>query len=526
MTRHPSDILSELSDILSSLEQTSAVPSVTLELWLDEGTEHLLAHVTNDEPWKLDGDRIEEELHALGLDRPPTLPTTSAEFVRLLQGVQLLDAWHFPLTAAGAASGVPKVALHEEALDRLTYDGYFGRSAFGRIIPATALHTPRFNAAIAQRHWNTLRSKHSLDAVTPSPQGATHPQIIRSVLENVVHLPWTVSAADADDSSTFNGRSVITRYVALRPLIPATGDNHIVTIIPLLQDYDDADISVSSDNSNYTVRPKAPDERIYKCLYEAIFSESTFIFMPETVINESSLDDLRRHLRDIAKEYDDAKGRLPPMVCIFCGVAGERSNYIVCMDMSGKEYCRQPKLFRWNLTDSQVVRFGILERSPELKTPLRENIDEGGEIYVFDIIGYGRFLIFICADISSNTPGDWMLANARLDWLYAPILDQSISWEFDSRGFLGPWISRRAHRAALASSGRVIVANSMSLTHHVNKSNANRGDPRQFGTAGVALLIDATSDEVKYVHKSFSVSQVGDLIQSSIWLEDWDKLII
>lgn len=250
--------------------------------------------------------------------------------------------------------------------------------------------------------------------------------------------------------------------------------------------------------------------------------------LPELSIDASQLAHLKETVRSQAKQYVLRTREPPCLRYVFCGVgespndaAGAHDNFVVLLDVTGREIMRQRKIFRWDLSPEQVARYGLdHELGTDCRRGLKENIKAADEIVILDLPDIGRVLNLICADMDFNLPGDWLLDHFRIDWLYAPIMDKTISDLSRSNGRLETWICERAHRAALGGQSHVIVTNSMALTHKLNAANAKStsGFP-QFSQCGIALLIDATGERLKYARVDVPLSSASPVLE----FRDWGK---
>jgi hypothetical protein len=201
-----------------------------------------------------------------------------------------------------------------------------------------------------------------------------------------------------------------------------------------------------------------------------------------------------------------------------------RANYVIILDSTGQEICRQDKLFRWNLNKTQIERYGLDTDLNAKSAEIKENIVGGTEVVVLDLEDIGRVITLICADVNENAPGDWLLAHVRTDWLNAPIMDKSTCWTFDPKGIHGPWVTRRAYRAACASQCKVVVSNSMTLTHRLNRTNTQLCKDQIFSQCGIGLLLDGGGAPVFFRQVTTPLRAFSPIVVAELWGDKWDPV--
>ena len=308
----------------------------------------------------------------------------------------------------------------------------------------------------------------------------------------------------------------------------ALEDALVVAVAPMAISEEDVIFEIPKTASSYGIKPDYPLRDLSITIKDAINKGVELLLLPEAVLNEKHTGRFSRLIRKYSKDYLLKNGEEPRLLYVFAGVSGSpklnsdrHRNYVAIFDSLGVIVATQEKSFRWNLTQGQIVRFGIISDYPWVTPPLMENIDAAEEICVVDLDGFGRVLNFICADTSFNVPGDWLLTHLRTDWLHAPIMDQSVCWTFYTGGGIGPWITERAHRAACACHGRVLVTNSVSLSHRVNRANQAHGDPRTFATCGIGILIDGMKRELTFSHLLVDINQGSPIMELRVWGDGW-----
>ncbi|NJR80612.1 nitrilase-related carbon-nitrogen hydrolase [Sphingomonas corticis] len=273
---------------------------------------------------------------------------------------------------------------------------------------------------------------------------------------------------------------------------------------PMLEREEDVAVRRRQDGAAYLVTPSELVGRARAVVSRAYEEEASLILMPEMVLTPRALAAFRQELLDRHSEHSERTNRLPPLSYALVGVVEEvedgaaRRNYVVVLDGTGEVLASQDKLSRWNLRPDEQQQYELAPVDAAVPDLLLEPISPAEEVVVVDLPGLGRLVVLICADMDVSEPGDWLYANAGLEWVYAPIMDRTRR-PVRARGRVGPWIVRRAHRAACATRGRVIVTNSMALTPVVNRSNERRGLSADYPPSvecDVGLLIDGRDQEV------------------------------
>lgn len=235
-------------------------------------------------------------------------------------------------------------------------------------------------------------------------------------------------------------------------------------------------------------------------------------------------DRMRQLFLDVQADYFASSGQIGELRFVLAGVLGStcddgyHRNYAVAFDARGEQPAdfRQLKLSHWNITRSEQELFGITNHLPtgaDLSDPIIENSLPATQLAVLEIPGVGRTAILICADMSQNSPGDWLSINAVLDWLYAPIMDKSICWQIaDRKNTRRPWIVDRTYRSARLTGTMVIATNSISLSCWVNQANLlNKSAWPPYLDVGIGLAIDGRSDQLKHDHLTVPINSMSVL---------------
>ncbi|HET9638701.1 MAG TPA: hypothetical protein VFP12_05805 [Allosphingosinicella sp.] len=447
-------------------------------------------------------------LAAAEADRP-----TVEQFQAVIRAVHILDQWHEPLLEAmrGAARSEAHAAayarLRPEAESRANGGGYNAAGRHGRMIPAR----------LAATH---------LEA---DKKGEAKRSLLVELLHFTTYLPQTITAGHPS-----NPESPERRQIGLRYLLPgqelADGRDPlpaqpVIAVAPVLQSLDHAQVHALPDQPAYTVRPIYPEDRLRGIVEQALEAGSHILFLPEMSVNEEHLDRLGHILRTCSGAHSRRHG-LPELRYVVAGIWGpptearpRHRNYIQVLNILGERLAEQDKLSRWDLSEDQQKRYDI---QPGCGAPawLEEHIHPGENIWIMDLWPFGRFLTLICADMSHDQPGDWLVQNVAIDWLHAPIMDKSIDCVRTPEGRLEPWIVDRAERALEHGVDRIIVTNSTLLTLRLNEANIRRADPRYppVGECVVGFFIDGSGPRRRYRKASIPVDVDEPMVDAVPWL--------
>lgn len=500
----PSDLLATTAAALHTIECGAGPDDDELKAWLKHA---LIDRILDDDAEYGD----ESELTVAELYREPALstvpsassvPNSYGEFLSTLRAIKALDRWHEPILNPHSR----RLADHEAAELRLIVSHRMNSNADGAVAPALSRREPG--------SW-----------APDDPVETGRPLILKHVLEFTSYFPAQMVARETETSAV---RSVGLRYrsgVSLaNGIMPPTGPGVAVAIAPLVEAAADIELELVRRPGAYAVRPASNRARLADVVGRAVEAEIDLLFIPELALGEDDIVYLGDCMLDAKRAFYRSRSRDARLRYVFAGVAGEpvssgerARNFVVALNGEGERIYSQSKLFRWDMTPDQCARFGLVN-SVCATDNLIEDIDEGEEIIVQDLPDIGRLFVMICADAAASAPGDWLLQAGRLDWVYMPIMDQSTCWTFTShRG--GPWIAQRALRAALGGTARIVVANSVSLTHHSNERSRLNGG-RLFSAGGIGLLLDPALPEPLCEHVVTQLD-ASDVLEVREWAAGW-----
>lgn len=440
---------------------------------------------------------------------PPDAPVE--KIVPLLLAAMRLDKWMLPLDPAVALDPIPLLPGHDAALTRLNYDEQWNsNSAVGALIPAVR---ERLN--------------------TQSEPLADPIGVLSRFFDHTSYLPPRLEATDPDGMACALHGIAATYRSAAPALLNLTGlpepEVWRLAIAPIVEGGADVALSFTADRSAYGMDLRYDKQRIDRVIARAFDEGAHLLFMPEMAVRGADVPYLTERLRHHRLRYLTDRDQLPHLRYVFAGVldptpsaAGRHHNLVKIFDADGSELASQVKLSHWNFNRHQQRLFG-LEYHHRIDFPdeLMENSEPAECLEVVDLPQIGRVVTLICADVNRNDPGDWLMANARIDWLHFPIMDKSVCWDRSvATGYGPPWIVSRAYRASLAGSAKVVVTNSMALTTWVNGQNGRTGSP--FGllsNAGIGLALNHRGGAVRQHHVTVPLTE-RDVIMVFDWHPD------
>ena len=438
----------------------------------------------------------------------------------LLAAIQLLDEWHAPLCPD--RSGEQKVAgdSHVDADLRLISAGRFnGNGELGSLIPRLG------------GHWRDSSDDDIRDAIMREYDGTGPGEGVGRHLRHTVLLPNRIEASLDGDAGPKRDVAVSYLRLAEADIAPRRNGPHRVVVAPLLER--DEDVSMQTTPAGeYLVTPVDLVARVRSIVAAAYRQEASIVVMPEMVLSPATFAALRTELAARHAAYAEENDALPPLAYLLVGTCepkeggSARSNFVAVIAADGQVLARQDKVSRWNMCEDEQRQYALAPGGASAPAVLNEAIDPAAEIVVMDLPGLGRLVVLICADMDISEPGNWLYANTGLEWIYAPIMDRTRA-PHRVRGDVGPWIVRRAHRAACAARARVIVANSMALTPKVNATNAARGLSGLYPAAGechIALLLDGTSEDVTCDEVVVGLD-ASDVAEMRAWGDDWNAFL-
>jgi predicted amidohydrolase len=434
-------------------------------------------------------------------------PRPKSELGRQLVIARAIDRWYGKIFPELDTGRVHNLRL-QQAFYSLRANGRFNNDAsLGQVIPLR----PRFG------RWSDIDVSRSLSAI-PGLKVVSDASIL-SWFDHLNVLPRQAPATHADVRQKRRKVNLLYEYqddsIELQiegGVIPKVG------FAPLAESIDDIEIKtfVKDGVHWYDVHAIGFGDRIARAVDELCEQKTNIIVFPEMTLNPGTRNVLRtvlgRRARNMAMRNEPNS--------LWCVVAGSSRrengdnapyNEAEILNHRGRSIGSQRKLSRWNLDVQKRERYGL--HSPGLmdRDALHEFITPGAEVTVIETAGLGRIVVMICEDLSRSSPGRWIGQRMLLDWMFTPILDASIQ-------SLG-WVSKSATARVRTGRHRMVVANSVYLTHRQNRINQEKGRTGWILNAcGIGLCLDRFGAGVR--HKLVSIPLNGPSAQTQV--VQWD----
>ncbi|WP_247883594.1 nitrilase-related carbon-nitrogen hydrolase [Azospirillum sp. B21] len=395
---------------------------------------------------------------------------------RVLAAAQAIDGWFSPMASRFdvQAADDPLPAERLEARRRLTRDG-------------------RFNADPADGHL-ILRPgllARAMNIRETAPPGADpdafDPVDLFSAL--LVVPPGLTMEAERDGDPD---RRIAVRYRRIAavsdqdPADPAW--TPVIGVVPLAEAEDDLAIrQFRRDGEDwYDPTPRDFSRRAADAIAGLAEQGATFVLFPEVSVGTGTLDAIRGALR--AQAVDG------PIRYALVGVkeeaedGGRPHNRALLLDRCGTVIGSQTKLHCWDLDSNQCRSYDLRDRNGRLLDCAREDIETGDCFTLFELPDLGRLAIAICEDLGRSEPSAWIASGMMVDWLVTPVMDSGLTTE--------RWQAKEGGASSRAGYCRVIVANSMALSHRFNRyCRANGEEDKLIGDCGVALLFQPRASQ-------------------------------
>ena len=432
----------------------------------------------------------------------------------LVDLIERLDVWHNPLGEL-FDQRVDGHDLHEAARRTARLTGRLNAEGPGLLIVRAA-------------RWTTVALAETVAAADP----------LNQLLQHTSYIPAHLPAGDPDepdsDTAFVRHRDIAVRIVTVAEdaaaAWPRDGEALRVGIAPLAETAHcvSAETIVAArdggaDRNWYRIINNVAVARAAAALDALADAGAHVVVLPEMGIRAGDLPDLRRAVRRAANRPGSR------LVLVGSGAIGTAdgeggfgSNRFHLFDGLGRELAAHDKLCRWNLDTARAAgRFGAPWDAVDAACfPVSyEDIACADTITIVDIPGFGRLAMMICADMSSREPLAWLARNLLVDWIFAPIMDASITWRPGSAPQT-KWIVREADRVVGIARSRVVVTNSVAMTHWQNARNAAAARPVD-DDCGIALLVDGRFGPRTHRLRRAPLAELGGVAPWTT-VEPWD----
>lgn len=398
-----------------------------------------------------------------------------ADLERVLAAAQAIDGWFAPLASrydVQADDTLPAERL--EARRRLTRDGRFNADpADGQLILRPGL---------------LARAMNIRETAPPGadPDSFDPVDLFSALL--AVPPDLTIEAerdGDPDRRIAVHYR----RIAAVSDQDPADPDwTPVVGVVPLAEaEHDLAIRQFCRDGEDwYDPSPRDLGSRAADAIAGLAERGANLVLFPEVSVNADTLDAIRRALR--AQAVDG------PIRYALVGVkeeatnGGRPHNRALLLDRCGTVIGSQTKLHCWDLDSAQCRSYDLRDRNGRLLDCAREDIETGDRFTLFELPDLGRLAVAICEDLGRSEPSAWIASGMMVDWLVTPVMDSGLTTE--------RWQAKEGGASSRAGYCRVIVANSMALSHRFNRYCRSIGEEdRAIEECGVALLFQPRASQ-------------------------------
>ncbi|SMF86651.1 Predicted amidohydrolase [Azospirillum oryzae] len=391
-------------------------------------------------------------------------------FDRTLAAAQAIDSWFAPLACRYRyLADDPLPAGRLEARRRLNRDGRFNADpADGQLILRPGLLARAMN----------IRETAPPGALAPGADaGDFDPDDLFTNL--LVVLPSLTIEAEREGDPERRIAVEYRRIAAVSDQDPSDPAwTPIIGVVPLAEAEDDLAIRrFRRDGEDwYDPAPRALGRRAADAIARLAEQGANFVLFPEVSVHPDSLAAIQEALR--AQAVDG------PIRHVLLGVkeTGDRPrNRVLLLDRCGRVVGEQTKLHCWDLDSDQCRSYDLRDRNGRLLDCAREDIETGDRFTLFELPDLGRVAVAICEDLGRTQPSAWIASGMMVDWLVTPVMDSGLTTQ--------RWQAKEGGASSRAGYCRVIVANSMALSHRFNRyCRANGEEDKVIEECGVALL--------------------------------------
>lgn len=395
---------------------------------------------------------------------------------RILAAAQAIDGWFAPLASRYdvRAFDDPLPAERLEARRRLNRDGRFNADpADGQLILRPGL---------------LARAMNIRETAPPGADPDTFDPVdlFASLLVVPPSLPMEAERdGDPDRRIAVEYR----RIAAVSDQDPADpGWAPVIGVVPLAEAEDDLSIrQFRRDGEDwYDPTPRDLGRRAADAIAGLAERGATFVLFPEVSVGADTLAAIRRALR--AQAVDGTIRYALIGVKEEAEDGGRPRNRALLLDRCGTVIASQTKLHCWDLDSDQCRSYDLRDRNGRLLDCAREDIETGDRFILLELPDLGRLAVAICEDLGRSEPSAWIASGMMVDWLVTPVMDSGLTTE--------RWQAKEGGASSRAGYCRVIVANSMALSHRFNRYRRGNGEEDKIiEDCGVALLFQPRASQ-------------------------------
>ncbi|PWC36120.1 nitrilase-related carbon-nitrogen hydrolase [Azospirillum sp. TSO35-2] len=407
-----------------------------------------------------------------------------AALERALAAAQAIDRWFAPLASwydTPSSTDHPLASARVEALRRYNRDSRFNADpGDGQLILRPGLLARALN----------IRE-------TAPPPADSDPFDPVDLFQTLLVVPPSLTIGARHDGDPERRIAVQYHRVAgAADQTPADPDwTPVISVVPLAEAEDDLAIrQFRRDGEDwYDPIPRALGQRAADAIAALAERGATIVLFPEVSVHPDTLvaikDALRRQAVDGSIRYalvgvkDDGAD----------SEGGRPRNRALLLDRRGEEIARQTKLHCWDLDSDQCRSYDLRDRNGRLLDCAKEDIATGDRFTIVELPDFGRLAVAICEDLGRTEPSAWITSGMMVDWLVTPVMDSGLTTE--------RWQAREGGASSRTGGCRVIVANSMALSHRFNRYCRRNGQEEAIiRDCGVALLFQPRASQSSAPH--------------------------
>lgn len=312
---------------------------------------------------------------------------------------------------------------------------------------------------------------------------------VADLFQTLLFLPPTLPAEHPHDQERERTIAVGYRRVAgVADQCPGDPDwTPVVAVVPLALGEEDIAVRTRSHDGAdwYMAVPRDLGDRAAAAIDALAEEGANIILFPEYAVDAATLDAIKAAVRRHAVDG--------PIRHVLVGARQERTpglrplSRAVLLDRLGNEILSQTKLHCWDLDADQCRSYDVRGPDGRLLDGAKEFIEPGDSITIVELPDMGRLAVMVCEDLGRDQPAAWLGRAMMLDWIVTPVFDAGLTEE--------RWQAQEGGESSRTGSCRVVVANSMAMSHRFNRSCRAMGiEDKLIAGCGVALLFQPRVD--------------------------------